>query len=177
MPEPLSDSDFDALDPRFRWMRDYLRGIAPPGRLPGRHQVDPPVFGRLLPFINLVDVERHGDDVRFRFRLVGTAQSIVAGREITGKYVEEAVLPEYVYRIRSNMALATARGRPVHDAFAMPHPGREFIHTERVYFPLASDGTTVDMILILNAYPHDPDFNTVKLPPLPRTRTSPPPPL
>ena len=43
MPEPLSDSDFDALDPRFRWMRDYLRGIAPPGRLAGRQQVHPPV--------------------------------------------------------------------------------------------------------------------------------------
>lgn len=175
MPEPLSHSDFDALDPRFTWMRDYLRGIAPPGRLPGRQHVEPPLFGRLLPFINLVDVERHGDDLRFRFRLIGTAQSIVAGREITGKYVEEAVLPEYVYRIRSNMALATARGVPVYDAFAMPHPGREFIHTERVYFPLATDGITVDMILILNAYPHDPEFNTVALPPLPRTRPSPPP--
>jgi hypothetical protein len=177
MPEPLSDPDFAALDPRFRWMRDYLRSIASPGRLAGRTLIDPPSFGRLLPFINLVDVERQGDDVRFRFRLVGTAQSIVAGREITGKYVEEAVLPEYVYRIRSNMALATARGMPVYDAFAMPHPGREFIHTERVYFPLASDGASVDMILILNAYPKDPDFNTVKLPPLPASRRSPPPPL
>jgi hypothetical protein len=177
MPEPLSDPDFTTLDPRFRWMRDYLHGIAPPARLPSRHHVEPPAFGRLLPFINLVDVERDGEDLRFRFRLVGTAQSIVAGREITGKYVEEAVLPEYVYRIRANMALAVARGMPVYDAFAMPHPGREFIQTERVYFPLASDGTTVDMILILNAYPQDPDFNTVKLPSLPRPRQSPPPPL
>jgi hypothetical protein len=176
MVQPLTDAELEALDPRFRWMHAYLRSIAPAGRLPGRQHIDPPAFGRLLPFINLVDVERQGDDVRFRFRLVGTAQTIVAGREVSGRYVEEAVLPEYVYRIRANMALATARGAPVHDSFAMPHPGREFIETERVYFPLASDGVTVDMLLILNGYPKDPDFNTVVLPPLPERRVPPPPP-
>jgi hypothetical protein len=34
----------------------------------------------------------------------------------------------------------------------MPHPARDFIDSERVYYPLASDGESVDMILILNSY-------------------------
>jgi hypothetical protein len=35
----------------------------------------------------------------------------------------------------------------------MPHPKRDFIQTERIYFPLAADGEVVDMILIVNGYP------------------------
>ncbi len=41
---------------------------------------------------------------------------------------------------------------PVYDRFPMPHPDRQFIGSQRVYYPLASDGVTVDMILILNGY-------------------------
>jgi hypothetical protein len=34
----------------------------------------------------------------------------------------------------------------------MPHPNREFIDSQRMYYPLAKDGKTVDMLLILNGY-------------------------
>src|SRR3546814_4508000 len=87
-------------------MRDYLSRVAPPGGLPGRQAVDPTVFKALLPFINLVDVIRRPDGLDFRFRLVGTLQTSVAGREITGRHVEEAVLPQFVDRIRANMMAA-----------------------------------------------------------------------
>src|SRR3546814_18589404 len=53
--------DYPVLHPRFRWMRDYLSRVAPPGGLPGRQAVDPTVFKALLPFINLVDVIRRPD--------------------------------------------------------------------------------------------------------------------
>jgi hypothetical protein len=91
--------------------------------------------------------------LRFRFRLVGSRQSDIAGREITGKLVEDAVLPEFVDRIKSNMRAVVQSKTPVYDAFPMPHPKRDFIRTERIYFPLASDGELVDMILIVNGYP------------------------
>jgi hypothetical protein len=67
--------------------------------------------------------------------------------------VEDAVLPEYVDRIKSNMRTVVQSKAPIYDAFPMPHPKRDFIHTERIYFPLASDGELVDMILIVNGYP------------------------
>src|SRR3546814_8423049 len=100
--------DYPVLHPRFRWMRDYLSRVAPPGGLPGRQAVDPTVFKALLPFINLVDVIRRPDGLDFRFRLVGTLQTSVAGREITGRHVEEAVLPQFVDRIRANMKIGRA---------------------------------------------------------------------
>lgn len=155
---------YNDLHPRFRWMHDYLTRVAPPGRLPGRQHLDPVIFKALLPFINLVDVETAAGVTRFRFRLVGTLQTKIAGREITGKYLEEAVLPAFVERIRTNMTTCAEQREAIYDAFAMPHPDRDFIRTERIYFPLAKDGETVDMLLILNGYPDDED-QTGPLPP------------
>lgn len=163
----LSVRDFDRLDSRFAWMRDYLARVAPPGRLPGRQHIDTHAFKALLDFVNLVDVERIDGAYRFRFRLVGVHQTLVAGREITGRFLEDAVLPEFVERIGTNMRTAAERRQPVHDVFPMPHPGRDAVATERVYFPLASDGVNVDMLLIVNAYPGNAKLASVALPEMP----------
>jgi hypothetical protein len=144
---------YSSLPAMFGRMRDYLERVAPPGKLPGRQHIDPADFRDLLPLINLAEVVRTGGTVRFRFRLVGTQQTQTAGREITGKFIEEAVLPEFVERIGTNMRMTVERKAAVYDRFAMPHPDRTFIETERIYFPLAADGETVDMLLSLNYYP------------------------
>ena len=152
-PRILDDSDFSKLHPRLTWMRDYLARIAPPGRLPGRQHIDPSAMKDVLPFINLVEIVGSGEAMRFRFRLVGTVQTEVAGREITGMFVEDAVLPEFSSRIAGNMRTAAETKRPVYDRFPTAHPSREFIDSERVYFPLATDGQTVDMLIRVHAYP------------------------
>lgn len=146
--------DFDRLHPRYAAVRDYLGRVAPAGKLPGRQHLDPAALGpAILPFVNLAEVVRHEGALRFRFRLVGTRQTDAAAREITGRFIEEAVLPDYVGRINRNMQRVVQSREPLYDAFPMPHPGRDFIRSERVYFPLAADGKTVDMILIVNGYP------------------------
>ncbi|MBV8538687.1 MAG: PAS domain-containing protein [Alphaproteobacteria bacterium] len=149
----MGTPDYPSLHPRYARVRDYLQKVAPPGRLPGRSHVDPGALRDLLPLINLVDVIRDKDRLRFRFRLVGTEQTEKAAREITGKFVEDAVVPEFVDRILANMRTVVAEKAPVYDRFPMPHPEREFIDSERIYFPLATDGEMVDMILIVNGYP------------------------
>ena len=153
MPVP----DYSSLHPRFARVRDYLLKVAPAGRLPGRQHVDPAVIRDLLPMVNLVDVVRDKDRLRFRFRLVGTEQTEKAAREITGKFVEDAVVPEFVDRITGNMRTVVEQRAPLYDRFPMPHPKREFIDSERIYFPLATDGESVDMILIVNGYPGEHD--------------------
>jgi hypothetical protein len=147
--------NYAKLDAQFARMRDYLAGVAPPGKLPGRQHIDPLAIRALLSFTNLVDVERKDGNIRFRFRLIGTLQSTAAGREISGRYLEDAVLPEYFERIRANMMAVIETREAVYDRFGMPHPDRDFIDTERVYFPLARDGENVDMLLILNGYPDE----------------------
>lgn len=159
---------YDEIHPAFSWMRDYLRQVAPRGRLPGLHLIDVDGFGPLLPFVNLITVERTGAAMRFRYRLIGDRQTRLAGRDITGLYVEDAVLPLFIERISGNMRACVTGRQALYDAFAMPHPDRDFIRTERVYFPLADDGETVDTLLIMNGYPDDAQDNLPdQLPPLP----------
>ena len=146
-------ADFGKLHPWFTWVKQYLDGCAGGRTLAGRKDIDPGCFGPNLHLLNLADVVRDGEAMRFRFRLVGSTQSEMAGREITGRFVEDAVLPKFVDRINANMRAVVDTCRPVYDRFPMPHPERDFLDSERVYFPLASDGEGVDMILIACSYP------------------------
>ena len=147
----LERSDFDSLDPRYRDLFDILAAKVPAGQLPGRQHFDILDVPDLMGFLNLVEVHRNRR-LRFRFRLHGTVQTEAAGRDVTGLFVEKAVIPEFVDRINGNMTAVVETRRPVYDRFRMPHPNRGYLDSERVYYPLASDGSTVDMILILNGY-------------------------
>lgn len=148
----LGERDPPPVHARFHEMIRYLDGRAPEGGLPGRQHIDPCDLRDVITLVNLVDVEREEGRLRFRFRLVGEKQRQAAGRNITGLTVEEAVIPLLVPRITGNMTLAVTTRLPVYDRFPMPHPDRQFIDSQRMYFPLAGDGETVDMLLILNGY-------------------------
>lgn len=148
----LDGAEPPAIHSRFTEMARYLKMVAPGERLPGRRHIDPCDFPNLLSLINLVDVERDGGEMQFRFRLVGEDQTRAAGRNITGLLVEEAVVPHLVPRVAGNMRKVVESRLPVYDRFPMPHPDREFIDSQRMYYPLATDGETVDMILIVNGY-------------------------
>jgi hypothetical protein len=55
--------------------------------------------------------------------------------------------------VNGNMRAVVAGKRAVYDRFPVPHPNRTSIDTERLYYPLATDGVTVDMLLVLHRYP------------------------
>ena len=150
VPTIATDPILAALDPKYTWMRDYLSARSQDG-LASKKDVDPTDFPEHMPFINLVDVLHEGG-IRFKFRLVGGEQNRRAGRFIAGHYIEDAVLPEFIDRIRANMLTCVETRQPVYDRFPMPHPDRSFVDSERVYYPLAKDGRTVDTLLILNGY-------------------------
>ncbi|MPZ12172.1 MAG: hypothetical protein GEU89_18470 [Kiloniellaceae bacterium] len=152
----LSGREPMALHPRFVDMMRYLKSVAPMGQLPGRQHIDPLDFRRVISLINLVDVERSEGEVRFRYRLVGGAQTRNAGRETTGLLLENALLPELLPRVRDNMCKVLATRQPVFDSFPMPHPDRQFIIAQRMYYPLAADGQTINMLLMLHGYDPDP---------------------
>ena len=66
----------------------YWAGLRRSGRLPGRDDIHPDDFKRLLPTISLIDV--HRNPLEFRLRLAGTGLYGVYGREITGRTLAEA---------------------------------------------------------------------------------------
>lgn len=153
--QDLGEEKPPPVHPRYGEMMDYLAAAAPAGRLAGRQHIAPAELRHIITQLNLIDVEREGESLRFRFRLVGERQRQAAGRDITGLLVEDAVVPDLVPRVLANMKKVVASRLPVYDRFPMPHPGRQFIDSQRMYYPLAADGETIDMLLILNGYDAD----------------------
>jgi hypothetical protein len=93
------------------------------------------------------------DAVRFRFRLVGTAQSEAAQLDYAGRFVDDVVDPSSRPRVLDDLTRVVATCRPHYGRYGMPFPGRGFIASERVFYPLSADDRMVDCILALHHYP------------------------
>lgn len=54
-------------------------------------------------------------DIRYRFRLVGTAIVAIAGRDATGKYLDEIVSPLFYSAVIASYGRAATLARPIED--------------------------------------------------------------
>jgi hypothetical protein len=156
-----TDSDL-ALDtagwhPRAKRLYRYWRSIHPrPGLLPGRQHFDPVAVPELLPGISLLDVTH--DPFRLRYRLCGTAVVGVIGREVTGRWLDEAhsdrdATADYIARCRQLVREAAPSWSK-----APPRLWRQsdVALVESLLLPLARDGRTVDMLCAYGV-PYHPD--------------------
>jgi len=133
--------------PRFLQLERYLASKAPAGGIPGRQDIDPVELKSILSYINLFDVVRDEDRMRFRFRLVGSAQSEALGRDCTGRFIDEIFPGRSAEPIEAVMRHVVDTRVPHYDEFAAPFPERKHVHFQRALFPLAGDGYTVDMLI------------------------------
>lgn len=150
----IDEGDLDRWDERIVQLHAYwsekkrLRG-----RLPGRQDIDPLDLKGLLRWIWLLDVERT-PSLRFRFRLLGTAHVQAMGRDVTGRYLDEA-FPEINNSASLEDYVSVARsGKASYRYGAAQYHVPEYRMIERLMLPLAGDGETVDMILAITVY-HD----------------------
>ena len=138
---------------RSAWQRlvaqchDYWRRIAPPGRLPGRQHVWPGDMLAFLPHVWLLDVVR--EPLRFRYRLIGTAEVRVLGADLTGQWLDEAHGETWNSPpVRDRLRFMVETGRPTWNRSpVLWGPDRSHQLIENCLLPLAADGSTVDMIL------------------------------
>jgi hypothetical protein len=130
----------------------YWRRIHPAAGLPGRQHFDPLAIHALLPGVWLLDFQR--EPFRLRYRLIGTEAVEAVGAEVTGRWMDEvhgaiAQLPGYLDRYRAVVEQklpSWRRGTPrlwTHKKYAT---------LENILVPLASDGTTVDMLAALTVF-------------------------
>jgi hypothetical protein len=138
-------------DERVTRLLAYWRSIHPSGGgLPGRAHFEPTALPDLLRWLWLVDVARA--PLRFRCRLVGTGHRAMMGRDFTGSWVDE-IFPNFAATERYADFAAAAAGetrwyRGASDFAA----AKNYVATERLVLPLASDGAAVDMLLGLTLY-------------------------
>ena len=136
-------------DPRFRWLFDYWLERLDGRRLPGRADIDPIDFPHLLGRINLIDISRSQERLRFRYRLWGTKIAEMIGRDYTGRLIEDVVLPRDYRRIGKVLCDIVETGRPHFWQVPVPFIGRDFGSYRRLMLPLAGDGLEVDMLVSL----------------------------
>jgi len=144
-------SDFalpdNVRDPRVRLCFDYCTRKCQPGRLPGRGDIDPQEMVTFLPYVILLDVERRGDRHRFRYRLVGTEVVALFGHDPTGRFLDEATLPERYPQVHGRLLSVAETKRPHYAILPVPLPNRDSVYAEILTVPMASDGKTVDLLL------------------------------
>lgn len=132
--------------PAHRRLYDYWRSKAPPGRLPGRSDIDPVDIPDLLSSIALIDVEREGGATRFRYRLAGTEIVARAGRDPTGKTFEELYEGDYLQSANATYRAIVENGEPFLSGRSFP-AAKDHVTYQRLILPLAADGRTVDMLI------------------------------
>ncbi|MBX3479898.1 MAG: PAS domain-containing protein [Caulobacter sp.] len=117
------------------------------GRLPGRADIHPEAFKRLLPTVSLIDVVRDDGKIDYRQRLAGTGLYSVYGREITGMKLTDLYNTAAADYWRKELDAVVADRRPRVGSHNMAWRGAAHVSTLWLRLPLASDGREVDMIL------------------------------
>lgn len=134
----LGDNDIYRLWAGKRGARQY----------PARGDFDVAEFAPWLGDIELVDVIREADRIRYRYRLVGTRITEIDGSDLTGRYADE-VFGDDLARITREYEEVLRTGAPCLRHFTVQSKRRGFAATyDKLVLPLAGDGETVDMLLV-----------------------------
>ena len=115
--------------------------------MPSRADLDPVEIPDLLPHVTLVDVVP--DDRRFVYRLVGTSEVDVRGRDPTGLSVAEAYFGPTPESAVQNYVTVAETKRPVFERTDFTSANGRFVDEEALFLPLSSDGIAVDMIFVV----------------------------
>jgi hypothetical protein len=134
----------DIANPQLRAFRDLWESKRRGGRLPARTDFDIDDFKPFLGRVAMLDVVDGGRD--FRFRLYGTVILDQYKREMTGKLASE-FRPDFIVPIMKGYKAAHDTKRPHVDRIDIDAPDMHYVW-DRIVVPLASDGATVDIILV-----------------------------
>lgn len=119
-----------------------LRGI---GSLPGRGDIAPDRIVQVLPHIGLFDVE--SAPRRYRIRLMGTEIVRWYGCDLSGRYLDEVDFghgPRFTFALLDQVVDCRLAG---HMTGTYTKQDGRTIRYERLFMPLASDGSRVDMLI------------------------------
>jgi len=121
--------------------------------LPSRRDLDPLEMPRsLLPWINLIEVHRANEDIRYRHRLVGTGIVDMRKRDGTGCWFEDLYDLTRIIRVRRVLDRVVEDGQPRILEDDLTSTGRSYRTLHSLVLPLASDGVSVDMLMAVAYY-------------------------
>lgn len=135
-------------DPRLRDVARYWFARCAPGSVPLRLDIEPTDLKPVLPNLMLLDRLLQGRRARYRFRLAGTAVVDSAGRELTGKFLDEVLPGTYSDFVHGLNDLAIEQRLPVYSSSLYHDEGNVTnALTYRLVMPLNHAGGGPDMIM------------------------------
>jgi hypothetical protein len=131
---------------QLRDLYNYWKLKAGNRELPARADIDPSEIPHLLPYLCLVDVV--GEAEAFRYRLIGTKVVDLRGRDVTGRWVDDALYPKNFRDVATMMSSAIEARAPVVGRNRFWGSGKIWSKVEWLNLPLSTDGGRIDMLLM-----------------------------
>lgn len=136
----------DAVKQMYR----YWRSKCGDDRMPTRSAIDPVDIPRFLPQITIVEVVP--DERRYVYRLVGTKEVDIRGRDPTGKSVLDGFFGPSLDDALGCYDIVVATRAPHYDDAPYVTPDGRFSDDETLFLPLSEDGETVNRILVFGTF-------------------------
>lgn len=130
------------------------QSIAPAGGgLPGRQHLDPlDIAPQILPWVFLMDVVRDGDAaLDYRYRLVGTGNVTLVGRDATGELASTVFGRVEAPFVLDTFDLTVHTRKPTFWIATVPQDRFGAVTIHRGLCPMARDGRTINMLLCVAA--------------------------
>ncbi|HUT50416.1 MAG TPA: PAS domain-containing protein [Alphaproteobacteria bacterium] len=112
---------------------------------PPRSALDPLEITQLLPHIVVVDVMR--EPARFRYRLIGTVLTGLAGRDATGRFLNRALYGRFLEAMIWPYQKVVETGAPVATLSGILFTERDWHCIENMFVPFG-EGGQIDVIAV-----------------------------
>lgn len=127
----------------LRNIYQYWINIKGERSMPSRADLNPADIVKLLPHINLIDVEH--ETGRYKMRLIGTETVKAMGLDVTGKYLDEFPLIEQV--LKKNYAWLVREKCPYINFDKLKWSSKSFMEYYALGLPLSQNGKDVNILM------------------------------
>lgn len=128
-----------------RALRDHWLALAAGRAMPCWREFDAVAVPQLLRHLVVVQVTHA--PLAFRYRLIGTYVTAIAGRDATGRALDAALYGDRLEAILWSFRRVAETGAPVASLGHVNFSTRDWIATEHVFLPFGPPGGPVDIIL------------------------------
>lgn len=128
-----------------RALRDHWLSLRTGDALPRWKTFDPAAVRNLLPHLIVVDCL--SDPMRFRFRVIGTFVTLMAGRDATGRMLDEELYGERLEAMTWHYRQCAETAEPLATLGTVHFVDRDWVVAEHVFLPFTTSDGAVDIIL------------------------------
>lgn len=147
MTEPAGFALPPTCHPFTRAIYEYWRAKCGARPMPARKDIDPlDMPPELLPGLSIVEVVP--DERRYVYRLVGTEDVEVRGKDPTGRSVMEGYFGPSLENVLKSYDRVVSSRLPFLDPTRFRAPNGRFVTEETIFMPLSDDGMSVNKILV-----------------------------